>query len=111
MKDVFLSINKLPLNGRLRFGNFFVPFSLDQVTPLPNTTFMERAIPTSDSVANLELATVTGSLSFQSVLYATAVDRISATDATLYGAYVQAGYFPFDLSIPARGWDYSFCQP
>jgi phosphate-selective porin OprO/OprP len=47
----------------------------------------------SYSVANLELATVTGPLSFQSELYATAVDRISATDVTLYGAYVQASYF------------------
>lgn len=47
MKDVYISINDLPLNGRLRFGNFFVPFSLDQLTPLPNTQFMERSIPTA----------------------------------------------------------------
>lgn len=47
MKDVYLGINQLPLNGRIRAGNFFVPFSLDQVTPLPNIQFMERSIPSA----------------------------------------------------------------
>lgn len=47
MKDVYLGINELPLNWRLRLGNFFVPFSLDQLTPLPNTQFMERSIPSA----------------------------------------------------------------
>ena len=47
MKDVYLGIRDLPFNGRLRFGNFFVPFSLDQLTPLPNTQFMERSIPSA----------------------------------------------------------------
>ncbi len=47
MKDVYFGINELPLNGRIRVGNFFVPFSLDQLTPLPNTQFMERSIPSA----------------------------------------------------------------
>jgi phosphate-selective porin OprO and OprP len=32
--------------GRLRIGNFFVPFSLEQVTNDTNNIFMERSIPT-----------------------------------------------------------------
>ena len=45
MKDVYLGINELPWNSRVRFGNFFVPFSLEQLTPLPCTMFTERSIP------------------------------------------------------------------
>ena len=47
MKDVFLTINEIPWNNRLRFGNFFVPFSLEQLTPLPCTMFTERSLPTT----------------------------------------------------------------
>jgi phosphate-selective porin OprO/OprP len=36
----------LPGNHRWRIGNFFVPFSLEQVTNDTNNIFMERSIPT-----------------------------------------------------------------
>ncbi|MCY2966964.1 MAG: porin, partial [Planctomycetota bacterium] len=46
MKDAYFSINEVPLFGRIRIGNFFVPFSLEQVTNDTNTVFLERSIPT-----------------------------------------------------------------
>ncbi len=46
VKDAYLSMNEIPLLGRFRIGNFFVPFSLEQVTNDTNNTFMERSIPT-----------------------------------------------------------------
>lgn len=45
VKDAYFSINDTPI-GRLRIGNFFVPFSLEQVTNDTNTVFLERSIPT-----------------------------------------------------------------
>ncbi len=46
VKDAYFSINEIPLLGRMRIGNFFVPFSLEQVTNDSNNIFMERSIPT-----------------------------------------------------------------
>jgi len=46
VKDAYLSMNKIPGIGRVRFGNFFVPFSLEQVTNDTNNIFTERSIPT-----------------------------------------------------------------
>ena len=46
VKDAFLSMNDIPYLGRFRIGNFFVPFSLEQVTNEAFTVFMERSIPT-----------------------------------------------------------------
>jgi phosphate-selective porin OprO and OprP len=46
VKDAYFSLNEIPLLGRMRVGNFFVPFSLEQVTNDTNNIFMERSIPT-----------------------------------------------------------------
>jgi phosphate-selective porin OprO and OprP len=46
IKDAYFSLNELPGNSRWRIGNFFVPFSLEQVTNDTNNIFMERSIPT-----------------------------------------------------------------
>lgn len=46
VKDAYLSMNDIPFLGRFRIGNFFVPFSLEQVTNDTNNIFMERSIPT-----------------------------------------------------------------
>jgi len=46
VKDAYLSMNEIPGLGRIRFGNFFVPFSLEQVTNDTNNIFTERSIPT-----------------------------------------------------------------
>ena len=46
VKDAYFSLNEIPLLGRMRIGNFFVPFSLEQVTNDTNNIFMERSIPT-----------------------------------------------------------------
>jgi phosphate-selective porin OprO and OprP len=46
VKDAYFSINELPLLGRWRIGNFFVPFGLEQVTNDTNNVFLERSIPT-----------------------------------------------------------------
>lgn len=46
VKDAYFSMNELPGNHRWRIGNFFVPFSLEQVTNDTNNIFMERSIPT-----------------------------------------------------------------
>lgn len=45
VKDAYLSMNDIPWLGRFRIGNFFVPFSLEQVTNDTNTSFLERSIP------------------------------------------------------------------
>ena len=45
VKDAYLSMNEIPGLGRFRIGNFFVPFSLEQVTNDTNNVFMERSIP------------------------------------------------------------------
>ena len=46
VKDAYFSINEIPLIGRARIGNFFVPFGLEQVTNDTNNVFLERSIPT-----------------------------------------------------------------
>jgi phosphate-selective porin OprO/OprP len=46
VKDAYVSMNEIPLIGRIRIGNFFVPFSLEQVTNDTNNIFNERSIPT-----------------------------------------------------------------
>lgn len=46
VKDAYVSVNELPWLGRVRVGNFFVPFGLEQVTNDTNNIFMERSIPT-----------------------------------------------------------------
>ncbi len=46
VKDAYFTINELPILGRMRIGNFFVPFSLEQVTNDTNNIFLERSIPT-----------------------------------------------------------------
>jgi len=48
VKDAYFSINELPWLGRLRVGNFFVPFGLEQVTNDTNNVFLERSIPTQN---------------------------------------------------------------
>jgi phosphate-selective porin OprO and OprP len=45
VKDAYLSMNEIPFLGRFRIGNFFVPFSLEQVTNDTNNIFLERSIP------------------------------------------------------------------
>lgn len=45
VKDAYVSINEVPWFGRIRLGNFFVPFSLEQVTNDTNNIFLERSIP------------------------------------------------------------------
>lgn len=46
VKDAYLSMNEIPMLGRMRIGNFFVPFGLEQVTNDTNNIFMERSVPT-----------------------------------------------------------------
>ena len=46
VKDAYFTMNEIPIIGRMRVGNFFVPFSLEQVTNDTHNTFMERSIPT-----------------------------------------------------------------
>jgi len=46
VKDAYVSMNEIPWIGRIRIGNFFVPFSLEQVTNDRNNIFNERSIPT-----------------------------------------------------------------
>lgn len=45
VKDAYLSMNEIPWLGRFRIGNFFVPFSLEQVTNDTFNVFLERSIP------------------------------------------------------------------
>ena len=46
IKDAYLTMNEVPIIDRWRIGNFFVPFSLEQVTNDTNNIFLERSIPT-----------------------------------------------------------------
>jgi phosphate-selective porin OprO/OprP len=46
VRDAYLSMNEIPWLGRFRIGNFFVPFSLEQVTNDTFNLFLERSIPT-----------------------------------------------------------------
>ena len=51
VKDAYLSMKEIPYLGRFRIGNFFVPFSLEQVTNDTNNIFMERSVPTQNVFA------------------------------------------------------------
>lgn len=46
VKDAYFTLNEMPILGRFRIGNFFVPFGLEQVTNDTNNVFLERSIPT-----------------------------------------------------------------
>jgi phosphate-selective porin OprO/OprP len=46
IKDAYLTMHEVALLQRWRIGNFFVPFSLEQVTNDTNNIFLERSIPT-----------------------------------------------------------------
>jgi phosphate-selective porin OprO and OprP len=46
IKDAYFTMHDVPLFDRFRIGNFFVPFSLEQVTNDTNNIFLERSIPT-----------------------------------------------------------------
>lgn len=48
IKDAYFSMNEIPLVGRMRIGNFFVPFGLEQVTNDTFNIFLERSIPTEN---------------------------------------------------------------
>jgi phosphate-selective porin OprO and OprP len=52
VKDAYLSMNEIPGLGRVRVGNFFVPFSLEQVTNDTNNIFNERSIPSQGIFAS-----------------------------------------------------------
>jgi phosphate-selective porin OprO/OprP len=51
VKDAYFTLNEIPCLNRWRIGNFFVPFSLEQVTNDTNNIFMERSIPTQNQFA------------------------------------------------------------
>jgi phosphate-selective porin OprO/OprP len=46
IKDAYLTMNEVPFLNRVRWGNFFVPFSLEQLTNDTFNIFLERSIPT-----------------------------------------------------------------
>jgi phosphate-selective porin OprO/OprP len=51
IKDAYFTLHDLPCARQWRIGNFFVPFSLEQVTNDTNNIFMERSIPTQSQFA------------------------------------------------------------
>ena len=83
VKDAYFSINELPLLGRLRIGNFFVPFGLEQVTNDTNNIFMERSIPTQGIfTADREVGLATyNATEDQNISWATGVFFDSISDA------------------------------
>ena len=44
-KDIFIELNKLPIQGNLRIGHFKEPFRLEALTSSKYITFMERGLP------------------------------------------------------------------
>lgn len=50
LKDVFIELNKLPIQGNIRFGHFKEPFRLEALTSSKYITFMERGLPIAMSV-------------------------------------------------------------
>jgi phosphate-selective porin OprO and OprP len=49
VKDAYLTMHEVAVLNRWRIGNFFVPFSLEQVTNDTNNIFLERSIPVQNS--------------------------------------------------------------
>jgi phosphate-selective porin OprO/OprP len=47
VKDAYLTMHEIAVVQRARIGNFFVPFSLEQVTNDTNNIFLERSIPSN----------------------------------------------------------------
>jgi len=43
-KDVYITVNELPVLGHVRIGNFKEPFGLEQLTSANYITFMERSV-------------------------------------------------------------------
>jgi phosphate-selective porin OprO and OprP len=88
LKDAYLSINEVPWFGRVRLGNFFVPFSLEQVTNDTNNIFLERSIPSQGVFAvDREVGIASyNSNQEQDVTWSTGVffDSISDTIKTRY---------------------------
>ena len=84
VKDAYFSMNEIPGLGRVRIGNFFVPFGLEQVTNDTNNIFMERSIPaqgvfTPDREVGIALYNCTDDLS---VTWATGVFLDSISEGT-----------------------------
>ncbi len=44
VKDLYIGVNRIPVIGNVRVGQFKEPFSLDQLTSLRSVMFMERAL-------------------------------------------------------------------
>ncbi len=89
VKDAYVSMNEIPGLGRLRIGNFFVPFSLEQVTNDTNNIFNERSIPSEPVFAasrevGIALYNCTAD---QSITWATGLffDSFSDTAKTRFG--------------------------
>jgi phosphate-selective porin OprO/OprP len=49
IQDAYVGIRKIPILGRVAFGNQKVPFGLEAQTRLENLTFMERALPVENA--------------------------------------------------------------
>jgi phosphate-selective porin OprO/OprP len=69
LKDAYLTMHDIPMVGRWRIGNFFVPFSLEQVTNDTNNIFLERSIPSqrifsADREVGMAIYGVTDDLNF-----------------------------------------------
>jgi len=82
VKDCYISMNEIPWLGRVRIGNFFVPFGLEQVTNSSRNVFMERSIPTGIFTADREVGiAIYNCTEDQSVSWATGAffDNISDT--------------------------------
>lgn len=83
VKDAYFTLNEVPWLGRVRIGNFFVPFSLEQVTNDTNNIFMERSIPTQGVFSadrEVGLAIYNATLD-QRITWATGVFFDSITDS------------------------------
>ena len=87
-----------PFLGRFRIGNFFVPFSLEQVANDTNNIFMERSIPSQGiadtyTTGNVELAIVWANFTLQSEAFVSSVDLTAAGPTTIGGAYAHVSWF------------------
>ena len=88
VKDAYVSMNDIPGIGRFRIGNFFVPFSLEQVTNDTNNIFVERSIPSQGIfAADREVGMATYNSAFDDrVTWTTGIffDEISDTVKTRF---------------------------